>query len=81
MKANVVKSNLIELVPENDSDAALLALWSERVARVASSKYSNGETLAVLIEFRERKNSIIEEVEKQVGDGKGVEAEVVRCNG
>lgn len=51
MDVKVIKHNLIELIPTTDADKALLGLWSEQTARIASSTFANSETTGVCIQF------------------------------
>lgn len=43
MKIHVKKYNLVELIPENESDFALIGMWGEMQARLANSNYSSNE--------------------------------------
>jgi len=53
MKVKILRSNLIELLPESDSDFALLHLWSEQHdIKIASSTYQNSQTTELRIGFQ-----------------------------
>lgn len=59
MKVEIVKSDLIKLIPETDADSALLYLWtdSQHRPRIASHEYENSKTTALTIEFVKEKDT------------------------
>jgi hypothetical protein len=51
MKVIIVDSGLIKLYPENDADQALLGMWTNGTARIASSSWEANEVLQMMISF------------------------------
>ncbi len=64
MKVEIRKHDLIKLIPESDSDYALIGLWKDKQPHIAGTGYKDGSYFELSIGFKAEEKFGNEQVTK-----------------